>query len=70
MLVLSRRRGEKVVFPGLGITVEVVKVAGNRVQLGISAPPEVPVHREEIAKAALEFPAAAPVVSVTAPASC
>ncbi len=47
MLVLSRKRGETVVI-GSGITVTVVAVHGDRVRLGVVAPAEVPVHREEI----------------------
>lgn len=49
MLVLSRRRNEGIVI-GQGIVVTVVAINGNRVRLGIEAPPEVPVHREEIAR--------------------
>jgi carbon storage regulator CsrA len=48
MLVLSRRPDEKIVFPDLNITVQVVNVKGNAVRLGISAPPEVTVLRAEV----------------------
>ena len=48
MLVLSRGRNDKVVFPTLGISVEILRVAGNKVRLGIEAPQEVPVHRHEV----------------------
>lgn len=47
MLVLSRKVGEKTMIGG-NITVEIVRVAGNRVTLGIEAPPEVRVLREEL----------------------
>jgi carbon storage regulator len=47
MLVLSRRQGETIVI-GDGITVTVLAVDGGRVKLGIVAPAEVPVHREEV----------------------
>lgn len=50
MLVLSRGANEKVVFPTLGISVEILRIAGNRVRLGIEAPQDVPVHRQEIAE--------------------
>ena len=47
MLVLSRKRGEVIVI-GNGIAVTVLAVNGERVKLGVVAPVEVPVHREEI----------------------
>jgi carbon storage regulator len=47
MLVLSRKRGEAIVI-GDGITVTVLAVDGDRVKLGVVAPTEVPVHREEV----------------------
>jgi carbon storage regulator CsrA len=50
MLVLSRGRNEKVVFPTLGISVEILRVAGNKVRLGIDAPQEIPVHRHEVSE--------------------
>lgn len=49
MLVLSRRPNEKILFPNLGISVEVRSVAKNAVRLGIEAPPSVTIVREEIA---------------------
>ena len=48
MLVLSRRLSEKVVFPALGITVQVVSVKPGVVRLGIEAPADVRVVREEL----------------------
>ncbi len=51
MLVLSRKLGEKIVVPELGLSVAVVGIQGSRVRLGISAPPEVAVHRAELASA-------------------
>ncbi len=50
MLVLSRGRNDKVVFPTLGISVEILRVAGNKVRLGIEAPQDVPIHRHEISE--------------------
>jgi carbon storage regulator len=50
MLVLSRKVGEKLII-GDNITVVVNRVAGNRVTLGIEAPPEVRVIRGELRKA-------------------
>ena len=49
MLVLSRRRNDKVVFPSLGVSVEVLRVGRNKVQLGIDAPADSLVYRREIA---------------------
>ncbi len=51
MLVLSRKLGEKIVING-NIVVTVVKIDRNQIRLGIEAPHEVPVYREEIAPAA------------------
>jgi carbon storage regulator CsrA len=48
MLVLSRGHNDKVVFPTLGISVEILRIAGNKVRLGIEAPEEIPVHRHEV----------------------
>ncbi len=47
MLVLSRRAGEAIVIGG-GVRIRVSAVRGNRVQLAIAAPDEVPIYREEI----------------------
>ena len=48
MLVLSRRLGEKIVLPGLDVTVQVVSVQGGVVRIGIEAPRDVKVYREEV----------------------
>jgi carbon storage regulator len=47
MLVLSRRLGEKITI-GDRIVVTVVKLGNGQVRLGIEAPPEIAVFREEI----------------------
>jgi carbon storage regulator len=49
MLVLSRNRKESIVFPTLGISIEVVRISGSKVHLGIEAPTAIPVHRHEVA---------------------
>ena len=54
MLVLTRKVGEQIVINGC-IIVTVVAVDGNKTRLGISAPPEVRVDREEIHRRRLEF---------------
>ncbi len=51
MLVLSRRAGERIVFPSLGVTVELLRIHGSVVRVGIEAPPSVRVLREEVAAA-------------------
>ncbi|MBX9679046.1 MAG: response regulator [Gemmataceae bacterium] len=48
MLVLSRKPNESVIFPSLGISVRVVRVQGNIVRIGISAPHDVEIMREEL----------------------
>lgn len=47
MLVLSRRLGETLII-GDNIKIAVLGINGNQVRLGISAPREVSVHREEV----------------------
>ena len=48
MLVLKRKVDEKILFPNLGIAVQVVGVSGKTVRLGIDAPPEVRIVRDEL----------------------
>jgi carbon storage regulator CsrA len=48
MLVLSRKESDRVLFPTLGITVEVLRIQGNTARLGIDAPADVPVVRHEL----------------------
>ncbi len=47
MLILTRRVGETL-YVGDEVQVTVLNVKGNQVRIGIDAPKEVPVHREEI----------------------
>ncbi len=47
MLVLSRKKNESIIIDG-SITVTVVEIRGDKVRLGISAPRDIPIHREEI----------------------
>ena len=53
MLVLSRKVNQSIVING-NITVTVVDIRGDSVRLGIQAPREVSVHREEILRAILQ----------------
>ena len=48
MLVLSRKIGERIVVPDCGLSVTIVSVKGNTVRLGIEAPAEIGVYREEL----------------------
>ncbi len=47
MLVLSRKKNESIVINN-DIIVTVVEIRGDKVRLGIVAPKEVPVHRQEV----------------------
>lgn len=48
MLVLSRRLGETLIIGEDEIKITVLGISGNQVRLGIAAPKEVSVHREEV----------------------
>ena len=47
MLILTRRVGETVMV-GNDVTVTIVGVKGNQIRIGVTAPKDVTVHREEI----------------------
>jgi len=49
MLVLSRKENERLVI-GENIVVQIVRVSGGTVRLGIEAPAAVPIRREELAR--------------------
>jgi carbon storage regulator len=69
MLVLSRKKNESIVINN-NITITVVEIRGDKVRLGIVAPKEVPVHRQEVfdlihankSEASVETPPAPPVI--------
>jgi carbon storage regulator len=50
MLVLSRQRDESI-FIGDNIKITIVDIRGDKVRLGIEAPSEIPVHRQEVYEA-------------------
>ena len=50
MLVLSRHRDESIMI-GDNIVITIVDIRGDKVRLGIQAPTNVPVHREEVFEA-------------------
>jgi carbon storage regulator len=54
MLVLTRRVGEEIVI-GKNIRLTVASVRGDRVRLGITAPPQVRVDRQEVHERVREF---------------
>ena len=47
MLVLSRKKSERIIIDD-SIKITVVEIRGDKVRLGIEAPSNVPVHREEV----------------------
>ena len=50
MLVLSRHRDESIMI-GDNIVVTIVDIRGDKVRLGIDAPQDIPVHRQEVYEA-------------------
>jgi carbon storage regulator len=50
MLVLSRQRDESIMI-GDNIMITIVDIRGDKVRLGIEAPAEIPVHRQEVYEA-------------------
>jgi carbon storage regulator len=48
MLVLSRKRGEKIVLPEQGVVLTILDIRREKVRVGITAPAEVPVFRSEV----------------------
>ncbi len=50
MLVLSRQRDESIII-GHDIVITVVEIRGDKVRLGIDAPTEISVHRQEVYEA-------------------
>lgn len=47
MLVFTRKPGQAFIV-GTNVRIKVIRVAGNRVRIGIEAPPETPVIRQEL----------------------
>ena len=48
MLVLSRKLGERILVPHCGVEITIIAIEGNAVRLGISAPEDMAVYREEV----------------------
>ena len=57
MLVLTRRTGESLLI-GDGVEIQVVRIEGDRVVIGIIAPPDVAVVRSELVRGPAGSPAA------------
>ena len=53
MLVLSRSEGEGITFPDMDLKVKVLRITGNRVQVGIDADPKIRALRSELASSDL-----------------
>lgn len=47
MLVLSRKTGESIIIND-NITVTIIEIRGDKVRLGVEAPSDIPVHRQEV----------------------
>jgi carbon storage regulator len=54
MLVLTRKVGEDIIVNG-SIRITVTSIKGDKVRIGITAPPDVPIHREEVLQRLCEF---------------
>ncbi|GIX02778.1 MAG: hypothetical protein KatS3mg112_1715 [Thermogutta sp.] len=67
MLVLTRRENERIVLPTVHTSIRVVRISGSTVRLGIDAPPEVPVLREELLETFQQEMSAAQQTSAQAP---
>jgi carbon storage regulator len=65
MLVLSRKKNESIVINN-DIVITVVEIRGDKVRLGIEAPKDVPVHRQEVYEAIHGVKAPAPAAPVAA----
>jgi carbon storage regulator len=63
MLVLSRRIGERIIIDN-EIVLEVLEIKGNRIQLGIQAPPGSSILREELLSLTTEGESRNPLVGV------
>jgi carbon storage regulator len=55
MLVLSRKKNESILING-NVTVTIVDIRGDNIRIGIEAPKDVSIDREEIARAKKENP--------------
>lgn len=54
MLVLTRRTNESVLIGDQEVVIRILEIRGNRVRIGIEAPPDVSIRRDEIRQHELE----------------
>lgn len=50
MLVLTRKKDERIVLPDLGITITICQIKDKKVRVGFEAPSNIVIHREEVWK--------------------
>lgn len=63
MLVLSRKTNETIELPELGISIEVIRVKGGSVRLGITAPKSIRILRGELLETVMDFEGLPPVLN-------
>lgn len=63
MLVLSRKPNETIEIPELGISIEVIKIKGGTVRLGITAPDSYRILRGELLETVTDFEGTASVLA-------
>lgn len=56
MLVVSRKKNQQVLFPNLGIAIEILRIAGNSVSIGVNAPKSVEILRGELLRSSADVP--------------
>lgn len=64
MLVLSRKTNETIELPELGISIEVIKIKGGTVRLGVKAPESIRILRGELLETVMDFENLPPVLNV------
>lgn len=67
MLVVSRKEGETIVVPSIGLTIRILQTAGGKAKIGIEAPREVSILRGELQPPKLCSPAAEEALYVAEP---
>ena len=56
MLVVSRKKNQQVLFPNLGIAIEILRIAGSSVSIGVNAPKSVEILRGELQRSPADTP--------------